>query len=73
MNYDPVIVTLTIYKPDFTILITETYSGASPNIKKASTGNYYIDLTSNNPPLAPATNPLINKSFSFTSITSIFS
>lgn len=47
VDYDPSTVNLTIYKPDFTILLNENYSGSSPNVKKSSVGDYYIDLTSN--------------------------
>lgn len=47
VDYDPSTVNLTIYNPDFSILLNESYSGSSPNVKKSSVGGYYIDLTSN--------------------------
>lgn len=47
VNYDPLSINLTIYRPNFEILLNEAYSGSSPNVKKSSVGNYYIDLISN--------------------------
>lgn len=44
VSYDPLIVSLTVYKPNNDVFFTETYSSAGPNIKKASVGNYYVDF-----------------------------
>lgn len=44
VDYDPVSLSLTIYKPDATQYFTEIYS-LSGDIEKDSTGNYYYDFT----------------------------
>jgi hypothetical protein len=44
VDYDPNTISLTVYKPNNDVFFTETYSGAGPNIIKASTGNYYVDF-----------------------------
>lgn len=43
--YDPSEVSLTIYSPDRSELLTEVYSGTSTTIKKSDTGKYYIDFS----------------------------
>ncbi len=43
--YDPAILTLTVYNPDRSELISETYSVAETTIKKSSAGVYYVDFT----------------------------
>ena len=42
--YDPYTITLTIYAPDFSQYLQETYSLTSPNVKRASQGNYYMNF-----------------------------
>lgn len=42
--YNPTSVTLTVYKPDFTQMVQETYSGTSTYVKRESTGIYYMDF-----------------------------
>lgn len=42
--YDPYSITLTVYKPDFTQYLQETYSITSPNVKRDALGKYYIDF-----------------------------
>ena len=44
--YDPFSVAITIYKPDATAYITESYSLTSTYVKKTVTGQYYVDITS---------------------------
>lgn len=46
LPYDPVSVGITIYNPNSLEVLVEAYSVTSPNIKKYSTGVYYIDITS---------------------------
>ncbi len=43
-DYDPVTLSLTVYRPDASVYFTEIYSIAGPNIIKTDVGDYYVDF-----------------------------